>query len=194
MHQLHELIRLLRDLLLGQLAVLQAELHVLPHRHMGEDRIVLEHHADVSLGGIQIVDTAVVEVEIAALDAVEASDHAQQSGFTAAGRPQQCKKLALLDLQTQIRDDDVLSVLFQSMSDRNVVAHCLSSFPCFYPQRCPPERHDYMVRCSVSMADHAPYTHQCQAVPNQWRPIQQLPPLFLRHTDVRQAVLSPDLF
>ena len=84
------------------------------------------------------VDRHIADADSAALRLLQQVDAAQQSGFTAAGRPQQCKKLALLDLQTQIRDDDVLSVLFQSMSDRNVVAHCLSSFPCFYPPKVPP--------------------------------------------------------
>ena len=125
-HQLHELVRLFADLVLRQLPVLQAELHVLPHGHVGEDGVVLEHHADVALGGVQVVDAVVVEVEVAALDAVKAGDHPQQGGLAAAGGAQQGEELALLDVHVQIRDDDVLAVLFQGVLNRNGNTHVFS--------------------------------------------------------------------
>ena len=49
LHELHELVGLFLDLLLRELLVLQAELHVLAHRVVREDGVVLEHHADVAL-------------------------------------------------------------------------------------------------------------------------------------------------
>ena len=123
MHQLHELLGLLLHLLPGELSVLQAELDVLAHGHVREDRVVLEHHADVALGRVQIVDARVVEIEIAALDGVEARDHAQQRGLAAAGGAQQRKEFALPDFQAEIGNDDVIAILFEGMTDGNAVAH-----------------------------------------------------------------------
>ena len=123
-HQLHELIGLLPDLFLRELAVLEAELDILADGHMREDRIVLEHHADVALGRIQIIDQRIVEIEFATLDGVEARDHAQQSRLAAARRTKQRKELALFNLKAQIRNNDILAILLQRMANGNAVAHC----------------------------------------------------------------------
>ena len=136
LHELHELVGLLGDLGLGQLLVLQAELHVLAHGEMGEDGVILEDHADVALGGVQVVDALVVEVEVAALDAVEARDHPQKGGLAAAAGAQQGEELALLDLRVQVRNDHVVAVFLQGMLDGNGNTHCG-----FLLSRClPPSR------------------------------------------------------
>ena len=95
---------------------------------MREDSVVLEHHADVALGRIHVIDPAVAEVEVAAFDAVEACDHSQQGGLAAAGGAQQSEEFALLNFQAQIRNDDVFAVFLQSMADRNVIAHLCHPF------------------------------------------------------------------
>jgi hypothetical protein len=44
------------DLVLGHLADLQAVGHVVEHAHVRVQRVVLEHHGDVALGRLQLVD------------------------------------------------------------------------------------------------------------------------------------------
>ena len=66
---------------------------------MGEDGVVLEHHADISLMGFQIVDDLVVEADFPAIHAVKPCYHPEQGGLAASGGPQQCKKFALFYLQ-----------------------------------------------------------------------------------------------
>ena len=60
-HELEQLVHPVLDLGLGTLADLQAEGDVLGHRHVLEDRVVLEHEADVALlrrqlGGVGALD------------------------------------------------------------------------------------------------------------------------------------------
>jgi hypothetical protein len=44
------------DLVLGHLGDLQAVGHVVEHAHVRVQRVVLEHHGDVALGRLQVVD------------------------------------------------------------------------------------------------------------------------------------------
>ena len=60
------------DLGLVHLAVFQTECHIVPDGEVWEDGIVLEHHADVALAGVHIVDALLVEEDVAALNGVEA--------------------------------------------------------------------------------------------------------------------------
>ena len=87
------------DFFLGHLPVFQAEFHVFAHRHMGEYGVILEHHADIALGGGDVVDHLGIEGDGAPFDAVKARHHAKQGGFAAAGRAQQGEKFPFLYLQ-----------------------------------------------------------------------------------------------
>ena len=107
----------------GQLAVLQAEFHILAHGHVRENGVVLEHHANVALGGVQVIDALVIEIEIATLNAVETGDHAQKGGLTTAGGPQQSEKRTGLNVQRQIWNNGVVAILFHSMVDLNLNVH-----------------------------------------------------------------------
>ena len=122
-HQLHELVGLLLDGLLGFLTVLQTKGNVVPHGHVGEDGIVLEYHADVALGGVDVVDALVVEVEVAAFNAVEACDHTQKCRFSAAGGAEKGEELAFFDVQRQIRDDRIVAVFLHGVLDANTNTH-----------------------------------------------------------------------
>ena len=51
---------------------------------MREDRIALEHHADVALMRGNVIDALLVEADVATLDAVESCDHAQERRLAAA--------------------------------------------------------------------------------------------------------------
>ena len=49
-------------------------------------RVVLKHHRDVAILGLQIVDDFAVDPDFAVSDRLQARDHAQQRGFAATGR------------------------------------------------------------------------------------------------------------
>ena len=49
------------DLVPLELPDLQAERQVLPHAHLGVERVVLEHHCDVALARRDVVDDAVAD-------------------------------------------------------------------------------------------------------------------------------------
>ena len=54
------------NLVLGYLAVLKAEGHIVPDRHVGENGVVLEYHAHISLIGGDVVGMSVVPEVISA--------------------------------------------------------------------------------------------------------------------------------
>ena len=134
LHQLEEFIRLLVDQLFVDAfvrgPVFEAEFHVFAHVHVGKDGVVLEHHADVALGGVQVVDAGVVKIEIAAFNAVETRDHAQQRGLAAAAGAQQGKKFAAADAQRQIFDHGGVSVTLHGVADADIDTHGNLSFGC----------------------------------------------------------------
>ena len=115
------------DFVLGKGAVFEPELHVFAHRQVGEDRVILEHHADVALGRVQVVDAGAVKIEIPALDGVEAGDHAQQGRLAAAGRPKKGKKFPAADVQVQVLDNGIAAVFLHGVLDPDFYAHAVSS-------------------------------------------------------------------
>ena len=74
------------DLLWPRLLQLQGEGHVLGHRHVRIERVVLEHHRDVAILGRHVVHHARADADRAARDGLQPGDHAQQSGLAAARR------------------------------------------------------------------------------------------------------------
>ena len=66
------------------LGELEGETDVVPHGHVGVERIVLEHHRDVAILGLDIVDDVVADAHLAAGDLLEAGDHAECGGLAAA--------------------------------------------------------------------------------------------------------------
>jgi hypothetical protein len=67
----------LANLVLGDAADLQGEAHVVGHRHVRVERVVLEDHGDVAVLGGQVGDVAVADEDAAAVDLFEAGQHAQ---------------------------------------------------------------------------------------------------------------------
>ena len=92
------------DFILGSLAQLQAESHVVVNRHVGIKSVVLEHHGDVAILGSDVVHQFVADVQFAVGNFFQAGDHAQRSGFTAAGRSNQNDKLLVFDVQREVAD------------------------------------------------------------------------------------------
>src|SRR5690606_28723344 len=78
--------------------------HVLEHRHVRVERVVLEHHGDAALGGGKLVDALAVDVDRAAVDLLQPGDGAQQGGLAAAGRADEDGELLLLDRQVDAAD------------------------------------------------------------------------------------------
>ena len=68
------------------------------------ERVVLEHHRDVAIGRLYLVDDAAADVDLAAGDGFQPRDHAQQRGLAAAGGADQHAELAIADLEVDALD------------------------------------------------------------------------------------------
>ena len=79
--------------------------HVLEHRHMRIERVVLEHHGDAALGGRQLVDPLAADMDAAAVQLLQPGDHPQQRGLAAARRADENREFFLLDLEVDAVDD-----------------------------------------------------------------------------------------
>ena len=92
------------DLLLRGFPVLQAEGHVVPHGQVRVQRVALEHHGDVPVPRLHVVDRLPVDEDGALGDLLQAGHHAQGRGLAAAGRADQHHELAVRDGQVQRPD------------------------------------------------------------------------------------------
>ena len=127
LHQLKRLLHTLLYLRLGDLPRLETVGHILRDGQMGEDGVVLEDHADVALMRRYVVDTPVAEVEVAALDGVEAGDHAEQGRLAAAGGTEQGEEFSLMDGDGNAVKRCKISVTLDRVADDDLVAHKSSS-------------------------------------------------------------------
>ena len=102
-------LRRVRDALLHDLGVrlaqLQAERHVLGDGHVRIQRVALEHHRDVAVLGLDVVDDLAVDGDRAGGDLLESRQHAQQRRLAAARRPDQHDELAVLDVEADAVQD-----------------------------------------------------------------------------------------
>ncbi len=106
LHHVQDAIEPRAQFLRRQPAQLQAERHVLRHRHVRPDRIALEDHRhaapfrrDHAVGRRQ---HRAVHLDRAGGRADEPRDHPQRGGLAAAGRPEQRDELTLLQGQADI--------------------------------------------------------------------------------------------
>jgi hypothetical protein len=72
---------------------------------MRVQRIVLEHHGDVAVLGVDLVDDAIADRDLPARDLLETRDHAQQRTFAAARRAHEDHELLIGDLEIDAVDD-----------------------------------------------------------------------------------------
>ena len=95
----------------------QAEGDVFEHRHVAEQRVVLEHeaHLAVARGGSRGV--FVVQANGPAVGQFEAGDDAQQRGLAGAGGAQQRHQFAGLDAQADVFQRFVSSEDFANVLD-----------------------------------------------------------------------------
>ena len=77
----------------------QAEGDVFEHRHVAEQRVVLEHETDMALAGAAGQRVLAVERHLAGIRPVEARDDPQQRGLAGTRRPQQRQQFAVGDLE-----------------------------------------------------------------------------------------------
>ena len=75
----------------------QAVGHVVEHAHVRVQRIVLKHHRDVALGGLEVVDNLAANRDGALADLFQPGNHAQQRRFAAAGRAHNDNKFMVGD-------------------------------------------------------------------------------------------------
>ena len=90
------------DLILGGLAELQAESHVLEDSHVRIQSVVLEHHCDIAVLRSNVVDQTVADVQLAFGNFFQAGDHTQGGGLTTAGRTDQNDKFLVLDVEVEV--------------------------------------------------------------------------------------------
>ncbi|MNP01130.1 hypothetical protein D3C76_929340 [compost metagenome] len=106
-HTLHPL----ADVGLAEVAHAQRKGQVLGHGHVREQRVVLEHHADVALVRRHVVDRAPGQLDFTGGGGFEAGQHHQAGGLARAGRAKQGEELALADIQVEVFDDQRLAVV-----------------------------------------------------------------------------------
>ncbi len=97
---------------------LKPEGHVLGDVHVGVERVGLEDHGDVAVGGAHAVHRAALDGNIAGSDILEPRNHAQQRRLAAAGRADENEELALFH-----RD-----IRFVKNLDRAVGLGCVPDF------------------------------------------------------------------
>ena len=99
------------DLRFVHLPQLQGKGHVLPHGHVGVQGVALEHHSDVPILGLYVVDQLAVDVQLALGDVLQAGNHPQGGGLAAAGGAHQNNKLLVGDLQVEVVHGGDVSII-----------------------------------------------------------------------------------
>jgi hypothetical protein len=79
---------------------------------MRVERVILEHHRDVAILGLDAVDHAAIDRDRARGDLFEPRDHPQQGRFPAARRPDDNHQLAIRDIATDAVHDFALAIGF----------------------------------------------------------------------------------
>ena len=87
---------------LTELSELQAEGHVVEHRHVGIQSVVLEHHRDVAVLRRNVVHHAVPDGDRPGADLLESSHHAESGGLAASGRSHEHDKFLVRDGEVEI--------------------------------------------------------------------------------------------
>jgi len=110
LHPLEPLVGTLPSLGLAHAAHSQAELDILTHRQEGEEREALPYHRRVAAPGRQVVDASAVQADFALARSVEAREHPERGGLTAAARAHDREELAFADLKIHGLDGDMVPV------------------------------------------------------------------------------------
>ena len=57
---------------------MHGERHIVENRHMRVKRVILEHHGDVTILRVHVIDDLIVDHHVPACDALQPCDHAQK--------------------------------------------------------------------------------------------------------------------
>ena len=98
-------------LFLRHFLVNQTELNVLADGHRRIQRIILENHCQIALARCHIGNVHTVDENLTGGRLFKTRDHAQRGRFTAAGRTDQHGKGTVNNVQIQIRNDILFSVI-----------------------------------------------------------------------------------
>jgi hypothetical protein len=90
------------DLIGRRLANPHAEGDVFANRHVWIQRIGLEHHGDIPVLGVDVIDRSVVNGYPAFGRRFQSGDDIQQGGFAATGRPDEDKEFPIVDIDVDI--------------------------------------------------------------------------------------------
>ena len=124
--ELQHLVDARLDLLAWRAGDLQAEADIVGDIHVGEQRIGLEHHADLALvrPAAPVMSCPSTRM-VPAVGRLEAGDHAQDRGLAAAGRAEQRDELALRSKRRSTPLTTVLlpKVLVMLLDARNCSVH-----------------------------------------------------------------------
>ena len=93
-------------LVLGEVLHPQREADVVANRHVRVQRVVLEHHRDVAVDGVEVVDDLAADQDLARGRVLETRHHPQRRRLAAARRPDEDHELAVVDLQVEVVDGD----------------------------------------------------------------------------------------
>ena len=121
-HQPQQLLAACAAHLAAHVAHAQRELDVLGHRHVAEQRVVLEHQAHAALARGDVRDVAPVQGDAAVIDPRQPGDGAQQRALAAAAGPEQHEELAVADVERDVVDDRHAAVVLGDLVEGD--GHC----------------------------------------------------------------------
>ncbi len=110
----------LLDISLREPLEAQSEGHILRHRHVRIERIVLEHHGDVAVLRRDVVDDVPADQDLATGNVLESGDHSQCGRLAAAGRAYQNNEFLVGDLEVDAAHRFDLIVLLQNLAQTDI--------------------------------------------------------------------------
>ncbi|MNK93904.1 hypothetical protein D3C87_1140880 [compost metagenome] len=113
-----------RLLVARQLARAQAEHDVLAHAQVRKQRVRLEHHAQVALGGVHIGHVRAIEPDPPAARPVQAGNQPQQRGLAAARGAEQRDELAARHVEVDAAEHVVLAEALLQVVESQVGHGC----------------------------------------------------------------------
>ncbi|EYD75220.1 hypothetical protein Rumeso_03202 [Rubellimicrobium mesophilum DSM 19309] len=78
--------------------------------HLPIERVVLEHHGDVPVLGLELVDARLVYGDLAPSDDIEPREHPQKGGLAAAGGTDEDDELSVLEAGVHAVHDGRIAV------------------------------------------------------------------------------------
>src|SRR5690606_567642 len=97
----------------------QAVGDVLVHRHMLEQRVVLEHKANAPVADVQVGGVLAMEADTSAVRLFQPGKDAQQRGLTRAGGAEQRGQLAVVEGEADVVDSDKITETLVYLIDFN---------------------------------------------------------------------------